>query len=244
MHRQMGLLHAASARSLLFLLLLLSLCLCAPLVTGDYTVASLAVTAYGYEAVLSLSSPAPYGGGLPFLSVSVWYETDSRLRVAIRDANSTRWEIPQQYRHVDAQQPPTSPPSSPLYRFVLPQQPGSAFSFQVLRAATGRVLFDTSVGAFHDSPQYIEISTAQPADASLYGFGERILPLRLPKEDLVIWTTDWANPTLKNLYGHHRQPCTAEHGSSSSSALSPPHPLLPVHVLLLKLSTSESRATG
>ena len=30
------------------------------------------------------------------------------------------------------------------------------------------------------------------------------MPLRLPRdEELVLWNTDWANPDLKNLYGHH-----------------------------------------
>ena len=187
-------------------LLLPLLCLlswCVSLATADYQLASLTQTAYGWEADLTVSTPAPYGDSIPHLRLSVWFETAARLRVSIRDANATRWEIPPQYRYIDSVQPPASSPTHTHYHFQFGTKVGGLFSFQVVRASTSQVIFDTSIGAFHYSPQYIEFSTAQPADANVYGLGERILPLRLPKADFVIWTTDWANPTLKNLYGHH-----------------------------------------
>ena len=194
-------LPARSFFSLLSILSLLSLCV--EHVAADYKLASLTQTAYGWEADLTVSSPAPYGNAIPYLHLSVWFETPDRLRVTIRDANATRWEIPPQYRYIDSTHPPTSPPGFTHYKFQFGSEVGGQFSFQIVRAVNGRVLFNTSIGEFHYSPQYIEFSTAQPSDANLYGLGERILPLRLPKDDFVIWTTDWANPTLKNLYGHH-----------------------------------------
>ena len=190
----------ASLLPLLFCVLLLT-----PSPTSaNYTLSSLTSTPYGYEGVLRLSSPSPYGHELPYLHLSVWQETPSRLRVALRDANATRWEIPSQYRHIPSTTPPTSSPPSPLYTFRTSTTASGDFAFQVVRTSTKRVLFDSSAGPLHYSPQYIELSTSTSPHANLYGFGERILPLRLPEdEELVIWNTDWANPDLKNLYGHH-----------------------------------------
>ena len=185
-----------------FVLLAFLLCSCA--VSGEYALRSLRQTAYGWEGELSLSSPAPYGREVQYLRLSVWYETAARLRVALRDANASRWEVPAQFLHIDSTRPPTSSPSSPLYAFAVAKTAAGDFGFTVTRASTGAVLFDSRAGPLHFSAQYIELSTAQPADARLYGFGERIVPLALPRgEELVIWNTDWANPDLKNLYGHH-----------------------------------------
>ena len=170
-------------------------------VAADYVVSSLDSTAYGWEGVLKLSSPGPYSSSdIPTLALSVWFETGERLRVSLRDASAARWEIPASMLHIESVQPPASAPASTLYDFSYTSQP---FGFAVTRKATGLVLFNTSGQPLFYSSQYLQLATALPADANLYGLGERIVPFKLPQNDYTIWDTDWGNPTVLPLYGHH-----------------------------------------
>ena len=171
-----------------------------PAVCADYVLSSLQSTAYGWEGTLKLSTAAPFGSDIASLALSVWFETDERLRVTLRDANAARWEIPAEILHIESQQPPASSPTSPLYDFNYISQP---FGFAVSRRSTGAVLFNTSGQPLFYSSQYLQVATALPANANLYGLGERIVPFKLPQNDYTIWDTDWGNPTVLPLYGHH-----------------------------------------
>jgi alpha-glucosidase (family GH31 glycosyl hydrolase) len=190
---------------------------------------------------------------LDLLQLSVWFETDERVRVTLRDASRARWEIPAPLLRIESRQPPASSPSSPLYSFAFTKSP---FSFSITRISTGERLFDTAGAPLFYSDQFLQFSTALPPDSSLYGLGERMTSFRLPQADFIIWyttgaeraacqgdnasalcrprltlplsaaccclprNTDWGNPALLNLYGHH--PVSAHAGSfiqSESAAL-------------------------
>ena len=170
-------------------------------VAADYVVSSLSSTAYGWEGSLKLTTPSPYGrDDISALTLSVWFETSERLRVTLRDANAQRWEIPASILHIESQQPPAAAPVATLYDFSYTSQP---FGFAVTRKSTGTVLFNSSGHSLFYSNQYLQISTALPNNSNVYGLGERIVPFKLPEDDYTIWDTDWGNPTVLPLYGHH-----------------------------------------
>ncbi|XP_068655456.1 probable alpha-glucosidase Os06g0675700 [Aristolochia californica] len=185
-------------------------------------------------ADLRLIQPtATYGPDVPRLQLYASFETKERLRVKISDADHQRWEVPEDiiprtvaaprkldwrdWRFLTANQN-VSPKkaytlSVPGSDLSLTLRATSPFGFYVSRLSTGETLFDTSPeksgsGAslvFKD--QYLEISTALPADrASLYGLGEHTKKtLRLAhNETLTMWTADTASFNLDlNLYGSH-----------------------------------------
>ena len=181
-------------------LLLCSLFQCRP-VAADYVLTSIQSTAYGWEGALKVSTPGPFSSSdIPALQLSVWFETSERLRVTLRDGAQQRWEIPSALLHIDSTQPPQSAPLDALYDFSYTDTP---FGFAITRKSTGAVLFNTSGQPLFYSSQYLQIGTALPADYNVYGLGERIVPFRLPQDDYTIWDTDWGNPTVLPLYGHH-----------------------------------------
>ena len=164
--------------------------------SADYAVSSLQETAYGWEGQLKMTTPGPYGDDIPTLSLSVWFETNARLRVTLRDATAKRWEIPPSFLSIPSTTPPTRAPMQALYSFNVTTNP---FGFAITRRSTGRVLFNSSSLPLHYSDQFLQLGTTLHPNAPIYGLGERILPFRLPQEDMVIWDNDWGNPTLKNL---------------------------------------------
>ena len=187
-----------------------------PPTAADYAVASITEHPYGWEGQLKLTTPGPYGHDLASLSLSVWYETPTRLRVTLRDASAKRWEVPPQLLDIPSLSPPSRAPPTPLYNFSITTAP---FGFAITRRSTGRTLFNTTLQPLHYSPQYLQIGTALHPNASLYGLGERIIPFRLPREDFVIWDMDWGNPTLRNLYGHHPLYYSVEPGGTAHAVV-------------------------
>ena len=175
-------------------------CFCSSPVSADYVVSSLDSTAYGWEGRLKMSTPGPYGNDITSLALSVWFETAERLRVSLRDATAARWEIPADILHIESRTPPQSAPVDALYEFSYTSQP---FGFAITRRSTGAVLFNTSGQPLFYENQYLQIGTVLPADANVYGLGERIVPFKLPLNDYTIWSNDVGNPTEVNLYGHH-----------------------------------------
>lgn len=177
------------------------LCSISQPVSADYVLSSISSTAYGWTGKLKLSTAGPYSSSdISSLLLSVWFETSERLRVTLRDANGPRWEIPAEILHIESRHPPKSAPVNTLYDFSYTSQP---FGFAITRKSTGAVLFNTSGQPLYYSSQYLQVGTALPADANVYGLGERIVPFKLPENDYTIWDTDWGNPTVLPLYGHH-----------------------------------------
>ncbi len=106
--------------------------------------------------------------------VDVTYETADRIHVKISDPNNARWEVP-----ADLLPPPAAPgcdPSSSNVQFSYTDFP---FGFAITRSLGGDVLFNTTTDGsnfnglvFED--QYLEVSTALPAGANIYGLGEHV----------------------------------------------------------------------
>jgi hypothetical protein len=53
-----------------------------------------------------------------------------------------------------------------------PSKDGNAFSFIIKRRSNNEILFDTSMGAFIYSDQFIQIATKLSKNFSIHGFGE------------------------------------------------------------------------
>ena len=169
------------------------------LVAADYSLLSLTPLPTGWNGVLQLSSPGPYGKDIEYLSLDVVFINDISLRVTLRDAVQPRWEIP-----ADLLVGYTSPKTSPLqalYRFNISQY--SPFTFFIQRISTNETIFDSSAIDLNFAPNYISFGSSLPLGHTVYGLGERIAPFRLESRTYTIETMDWGNPYYENLYGHH-----------------------------------------
>ena len=82
----------------------------------------------------------------------------------------------------------------------------SPFAFWITRE--DQVLFDTRGQGFAFSDQYLQLTTAVPTDANIYGIGEVVSSKgfrRDPNDTLItLWSSDSAGtPMDKNIYGSH-----------------------------------------
>ncbi len=125
-------------------------------------------TGRGFFAELYRANPSVslFGGDFDNAYVSVEYETNTRLRIKIAP-NASRWEVPMNL------EPDPTTPSQTTYRVSITTQP--FFGFQVVRVATGAVIFDSS-GAFANgltiADQFLQVAAALPSGSSIYGLGE------------------------------------------------------------------------
>lgn len=186
--------------SMLSLFFVLLVVIIGHVVEADYQVTSSTQTPYGWEADLTILGPGPYGKDSKNLHLSVWFETETRLRVTLRDPATKRWEIPTEMLQIESINPPSSAPQNMLYSFKIQQNP---FGFSITRTSTGEVIFNTIGQPFYYEDQFIQIGTSVSANPTVYGIGERIMPFKLPYNDYAIWNEDRGNPTFQNLYGHH-----------------------------------------
>ncbi|WIA23387.1 hypothetical protein OEZ85_000147 [Tetradesmus obliquus] len=151
-----------------------------------------------------------YGASFSNLTVDIVPETEARLHVKIRPSGKKRWEVP------DSLVPRPGAVadldhSRLLYRVAQPvagaKQP-RPFALTVTRLANLEPVFDTRGHTFMFKDQYIELTTAIPKSASLYGLGETTLStgLLLPRDGrkLTLWNRDKpaADPD-QNLYSSH-----------------------------------------
>ncbi|XP_040378675.1 alpha-xylosidase 1 [Oryza brachyantha] len=167
----------------------------------------------GYLQVKQRTST--YGPDIPLLRLYVKHETKDRIRVQITDADKPRWEVP--YNLLPREPaPPVTGGRMTGVPFTGGEYPGEElaftygrdpFWFAVHRKSSRETLFNTSYGALVFKDQYIEVSTALPRDAALYGLGENTQPggIRLrPNDPYTIYTTDISAINLNtDLYGSH-----------------------------------------
>ncbi|KAG0363319.1 hypothetical protein BGZ54_008209, partial [Gamsiella multidivaricata] len=146
---------------------------------------------------------ARFGQDLPNLNVKVAFETESRIRIKIVDANATRYEIPREAL------PPTEETVRKVekrgYAFEYKENP---FTFLVKRVQDGEVVFDSNVAGvdslvFED--EYLEISSVIPKEANIYGLGEVMSSFRRDPKGTrqTLWARDAPTPKDQNLYGSH-----------------------------------------
>ena len=96
-----------------------------------------------------------------------------------------------------------STPDTSLLHFNYTESP---FTFQVARAKTGEILFDTSSSPLIFETQYVRLRTSLPENANLYGLGEHSDGFRLPESDYTrtLWNSESPFiPKNSNLYGSH-----------------------------------------
>ena len=151
-----------------------------------------------YVAQLVTGTGGPYGGDIAMLVVDVVPYTSSIVRVTMRDANASRWEVPD----VVLLQPDSK--AVPKYN-VLIGGVGSNLNLVVTRLIDNVVIFDTrDSGGLVYEDQYLSMETVLPANPNIYGLGERAAPLRLPTSQVyTIFARDNATPLIQNVYGSH-----------------------------------------
>ncbi|KAJ3520256.1 hypothetical protein NMY22_g12836 [Coprinellus aureogranulatus] len=148
-----------------------------------------------------------FGQDIQKLTLVVTYETATRLHVKITDANSKRYEVPEEV----FPRPRASfvSPSQSDLKFSYTSSP-EPFSFTISRSRTNEVLFSTKGHTLIFENQYIRLKTAIPQGANIYGLGEHSHPLRLDTDNggrgivRTLWSRDsFGIPRDSNLYGNH-----------------------------------------
>eukprot|EP00877_Chromochloris_zofingiensis_P010438 jgi/Chrzof1/5648/Cz16g10050.t1 len=157
---------------------------------------------------LSISQHAypEYGPDFDTLSAVVEYQTPYRLHVKVQPSNQARWEVPTSL--VNRPNDLLSNVGDALYTVQQPSR-GADFAIVVQRkGGNNETVFNSSGFGLSFKDQYIEVSTAVPADADLYGLGEVTLNegFLLPRGGKIItmWNRDIGSDNVNvNLYGSH-----------------------------------------
>ncbi|KAK3305943.1 glycosyl hydrolases family 31-domain-containing protein [Chaetomium strumarium] len=142
-----------------------------------------------------------YSKDVENLKLLVEYQTDTRLHVLIEDAGNEVYQIQEHVLPRPKSQNATA--KAAALRFSFTEDP---FTFNVTRAATGEVLFDTSDSPLNFESQYVRLRTSLPQNPNLYGLGEHSDDFRL---QTVGYTRTFWNaespfiPNRANLYGSH-----------------------------------------
>ncbi len=140
----------------------------------QYQLENLQRTSNGYVAnIRLLKGSGPYGNDISLLRMEVFLETETRLRLRIKDAVQKRWEVP---NIIQTTTPPVAPQQT-AYSIEFEKLP---FSFRVVRNSDASVIFSTKGLPFVYSDQFISIGTtfASPSPA-IFGLGEHVCPFRL-----------------------------------------------------------------
>ena len=159
----------------------------------------------GFTASLALAGKAcnAYGTDIETLSLTVQYQTDSRLYVGIHPTHVTAHNESWYMLSTDYVPAPTqedgSKSSSDL-SFTYTNSP--SFGFNITRKSTGDVLFSTTGNKLVFENQFIEFVTSESEAYNLYGLGEVIHGLRMGNNfTRTIYAADVGDPIDSNLYG-------------------------------------------
>jgi alpha-glucosidase len=185
-----------------------------------YAASNVKQTGATMTADLILAGPAcnAYGTDIEHLSLEVTYDTgsrhrcyryadangspESRIHVKISDANDAVYQVPE-----SVFPPPVSGSNidtgSAAIKYSHKLNP---FSFNITRASSSEVLFDSSAAPFVFESQYLRLRTSLPENPNIYGFGEHSDDLRLNTTNYTrtLWSRDaYGIPQGQNLYGNH-----------------------------------------
>ncbi|KAI7854312.1 alpha glucosidase [Circinella umbellata] len=143
-----------------------------------------------------------YGKTVKDLFVNVDFEESDRIRIKIADKNQKQVPVPDS--PLGLERPKLRKAAKKRnYDFKYTSDP---FGFQVIRKSDKAIIFDTTDYPLVFEDQYLEITTAVPSDANIYGFGETTLPnFRRDsiKNVTTIFARDAGCPFYENVYGHH-----------------------------------------
>ncbi|KAM3421206.1 hypothetical protein BST61_g1615 [Cercospora zeina] len=168
-----------------------------------YRASDISTTTNGLTATLTLAG-APcniYGNDLQHLTLTVEYQTDTRLHVLIEDAAQQVYQVPGSVFPRPASSGSPNASSELVFEYV--QEP---FSFTVKRRSNDEVLFDSSAASLIFEDQYVRLRTSLPENPNLYGTGEHTDPFRLNTTGYTrtAWNRDaYGAPPGTNLYGTH-----------------------------------------
>ena len=142
----------------------------------------------GLTGSLSLNGSAcnAYGKDYANLTLTVYFDTETRLHVTIEDNDKKQYRIPETLVSIP---PPADSVGNVTYKFDYNESP---FEFWVSRS-DGEILFDTRGYKLIFETQYLELTTNMEEDYNLYGLGEVIHSLKLHKN---FTRTMWAKYAL------------------------------------------------
>ncbi|KAJ7807951.1 glycosyl hydrolases family 31-domain-containing protein, partial [Mycena leptocephala] len=217
-----------------------------------YTLSDLSETQNGLSAKLDLAGPAcnAFGADIASLTIQVTYETQSRLHVDIFDTANSQFTVPE-----SVIAPPGASGSSTADNSDLVfNYEHSPFAFWITRRSEpdATPLFDTRESSLPATPippviqgdkstaldgfplvfedQYLQLTSALPLDANVYGLGEVVASTGL-RRDIgtnggvgtiqTDWARDSADPPDQNIYGSH--PVYIEHRFNSTTNTSQTH---------------------
>ncbi|GJE89250.1 glycoside hydrolase family 31 protein [Phanerochaete sordida] len=198
-----------------------------------YALSALHETKTGLTAQLTLAGPAcnAFGRDVANLTLEVTYDSDTRLHVNIFDTANSQFTIPRSV--IELPDPPTT--SHANTSDLLFHHTPAPFAFWITRRSDpgGAPLFDTRPASLPRTPlapvipadsstaldgfplvfedQYLQLTSALPRGANVYGLGEAVASSGFRREVGVdgpgtiqtMWARDIADPVDQNLYGSH-----------------------------------------
>ncbi|KZT68499.1 glycoside hydrolase family 31 protein [Daedalea quercina L-15889] len=216
-----------------------------------YTLSSVNVSETGLTAYLKLAGNAcdAFGSDVDDLTLQVTYDTNQRLRVNIFDTAKSQFTIPPSVISL----PPAPTEDYTQTSDLVFNYESSPFAFWITRRSEPDTLplFDTRISSLPPTPipplnssdpstaldgfplvfedQYLQLTSALPYDANIYGLGEVIASSGFRRDVgtadglgtiQTMWARDDADPVNENMYGSH--PIYMEHryNETSKKALS------------------------
>ncbi|EIM91809.1 uncharacterized protein STEHIDRAFT_151169 [Stereum hirsutum FP-91666 SS1] len=203
-----------------------------------YTLESLQSTQHGLTAQLNLAGEAcnAFSNDIANLTVEVTYETQSRLHVNIYDTASQQFTLPEAYFEPRSSPPISTSPTFVNESDLVFNYDSAPFAFWITRRSEpdSSPLFDTRISSLPETPiaafvnstvngsstgfdgfplvfedQYLQLTSALPVDANIYGLGEVVSSSGFRRDVSVngtlqtIWARDDADPVNLNIYGSH-----------------------------------------
>lgn len=191
-------------------------------VCPGYRASNIVETSHGLTADLNLAGAAcnVYGNDIAALSLSVEYQSRSRLNVRIvpryiAPSNQSQYILSPYLTGLPAIEGNQTLSNNEL-NFTYTNQP--SFQFEVARAGSGDVIFSTfgKVIVFED--QFLELATSMPANYNVYGLAENIHQFRLGNNyTQTFFNADSGNPIDGNLYGTHPMYLETRYHNGSAS---------------------------
>jgi len=99
--------------------------------------------------VLDPKAPRRIADQIPDVTMDVMYETSYRLRIRLRDANNSRYEVP-----ISTPKVSSATTHSKLYSVDISS---SGFGVTVKRLSTDEVLFNSAVGPLIFADQFLQV---------------------------------------------------------------------------------------
>ncbi|KAH9836846.1 glycosyl hydrolases family 31-domain-containing protein [Rhodofomes roseus] len=216
-----------------------------------YTLSALNESQTGLTAQLKLAGAAcdAFGTDIEDLTLQVTYDTNQRLRVNIFDTAKSQFTIPSSIISV----PPEPTESFTQTSDLVFNYDSSPFAFWITRRSEPDALplFDTRLSSLPPTPipplnasdsstaldgfplvfedQYLQLTSALPYDANIYGFGEVIASSGFRRDVGVngspgtiqtMWARDVADPVDENIYGSHSIYLEHRHNETTQKAQS------------------------